>query len=500
MSYNVTQISVLQNADYTWRAHHIFLIRASFEVDAARLLSQPLLYTQDMAMHGRSLIQELENLLLNEDLLFHPVVHQRNDILSLARQIYDHHPGHIALRYQLSEYFDYGDIDTKLSMLRILIRLYPEVYRYQIEFLQHAKGMLWPWLYNKILLSPPCFHSHSWYYTPAIGMAIGHYRDLLDIVFYSDWVQRNYKPIKNFKLYLVIIRSKFVETAVLDWLAYKYPFVQIIEYSTLLYSSPAESLRMLDWSPSMQYIPKRERQAYCASIPAKSEPSSGSVLLNLRTSEYKGNDQHPIMHTRSVMPSTYDLLTQQISLAGLRIHLLSGSSVTQIPAHALVHVAHDYHTQVTQLQHLIDSDYLVGTLTGLTNLAPIAGYRVVYTNMVMLPYERCLGREHIVSTKNLSFLPSLKYVPILERALMFIQPWAEGANPLIHHAIIEDSSPQQLVQAHNEFLALRCNSHPYGNTLHSILASFSLDTLMHSTQNINLCSDTASLFRQLLSY
>ena len=41
----------------------------------------------------------------------------------------------------------------------------------------------------------------------------------------------------------------------------------------------------------------------------------------------------------------------------------------------------------------------------------------MYTNMVMLPYERCLGQNHIVSTKNLIFRPSLKSVSISKEHL-----------------------------------------------------------------------------------
>ena len=86
----------------------------------------------------------------------------------------------------------------------------------------------------------------------------------------------------------------------------------------------------------MQYIHSADRDNYNTSLGNKVGTSSSSIVLNLRTSEYKGNDGDPIMYTRSVRPSTYDLLTQQLTLGGKKPILLSGSSVTQIPAHTQV--------------------------------------------------------------------------------------------------------------------------------------------------------------------
>ena len=203
------------------------------------------------------------------------------------------------------------------------------------------------------------------------GMAIGHYRDLLDIVYYSEWALKSEKVPDNFRLILVIVREKFVETALLDWLVDQFPFIEIAEYSDSLFICPRECLRMLDWSPSMQYIHSADRDNYNTSLGNKVGTSSSSIVFNLRTSEYKGNDGDPIMYTRSVRPSTYDLLTQQLTLGGKQPILLSGSSVTQIPAHTQVHVASDYETQKSQLQHIIGCDYLLGHY-GLTNLAPVA--------------------------------------------------------------------------------------------------------------------------------
>ena len=97
-------------------------------------------------------------------------------------------------------------------------------------------------------------------------MAIGHYRDLLDIVYYSEWALKSEKVPDNFRLILVIIREKFVETALLDWLVDQFPFIEIAEYSDSLFICPRECLRMLDWSPSMQYIHSADRDNYNTSL------------------------------------------------------------------------------------------------------------------------------------------------------------------------------------------------------------------------------------------
>ena len=145
-------------------------IKTAFEVDCTRLLTDSSLYIR--YSNQSKAIQELENLLLDENLFFHPSVHQRQDILEIARLIYDQNPYHLALRYQLSEYFQYDERATKISTLKALIQLYPEIIRYQIDLLQLSKGMVSPWLYNKILTNSYKFHEKCWYYTPAIGMAI----------------------------------------------------------------------------------------------------------------------------------------------------------------------------------------------------------------------------------------------------------------------------------------------------------------------------------------
>lgn len=494
---------VLHKAEMCWRQHHITMISMALAYDLTNILAVETGAQSLKEIAGIlkpiELFLELNDLLRDSKLMVHPLISGRTDITDKAAEL-TKNKDFIATNMEIINYFSFDSSEKTGAIKKTIVR-YPGIKR----------------LYYLLVEHKPLKHRISMFYminnlkfdkeTPdeiiftELGhMAIGHLGGILDIL---SILKRNKSDKK-------IIISETPESACETMINYAYNvYPDILENTQRvdgkhLLEMPINQLSKLYCScnPSHITFTSSQRQKAINSQYNHTQVNKikGKAIMHLRTGNYKYNDQAKTMKIRSVVPSSYEKMVNMATKYNyVIINATADFEPTLVKEAKLLHVT-DKSKELMQWREYSNSEFMIGTQSGISHLTILCNYKVLLTNYTALPYDHMLLSDHsLVACKRINLLKNTFYCTSLEVLSLFMNQWGHEADNLCSIVEVIDLSEDELVRAFEEFIQLPLDK-TWNYTLYKILDKHNLSHLKTILPDTNLFSTTYKDLDKIMSY
>ena len=230
-----------------------------------------------------------------------------------------------------------------------------------------------------------------------------------------------------------------------------------------------------------------------------SQKLSKCVYFHLRTASYKNDHRSFHASLRNVNPYTYVGTARYLQkVAAVEPVLITAD--TSIPDNLplTVHQVTDNESEHIQWKFIRESQFSVGTPSGISQLFNLGSGCTLRTNNNGLALEDIFSSIHLIACKRFQVDNNLaKKFSVAHLAYLICLPW-EIPDGLASFASIRDLSCDELILASKDFLGIyQGNRKP--PTLYDIFNSFGLLSLKDVVPNRNISSTTAKDILRTLS-
>lgn len=284
-------------------------------------------------------------------------------------------------------------------------------------------------------------------FTPFLCMGIGHYYLLLDLI----KILTSISSSATLRVYL----PKFgVGKELLYAVMNDFPSRFEILDTHSVYKEPIENLSSsYDCDFHCSWVSNSCRICVEETIKHKRPPSKEvSIIVHLRTDNYKNDGHHPTQTVRSVDPKSYQLTINKYNKIGVDFRIVTADSNAFKLNGAHHHHVYNLKSALKQWRYYKNADALLGTASGISHLSFLCDYKALLTNFTSLTLEFLLSPMHLFACKKVTTLkPSLLRFAPLERLILYASPW-ELDGGLGEHIEFTPLSEKDIEKAFAEFL------------------------------------------------
>jgi len=474
---------ILIHAELSWRIGHCFRFWGSYFADDFK------------SIRLRNDLLELTEIFWSKDLPCHPLACGHGQSLSLARRIED--IAGPSLRYQINKYMNFNKGNLNLSKQASLALPFSTMHRY--EYLSNRNGGEQYITYRGPIEQEIPF-AHPAVFSPVMEMAIGHYAVIAEYLY----VQRIYASSEP----VYFVRTKYgIECGVLSHLEQEFA-----NFECMTVDNPVDLVKtanhlsdyMLDCDYRMYWLPQSVQTSIRQMLfLSNTSNKKRKIVLHTRTSAYKNDEANVGNNMRSVDPASYSKLVEALSIRHYDVYHISACKDDLIVSGAISVMIENEDDKSRQWQLLQNSDFIIGTSSGISHFACLTQFRALLTNYTSMPSDYFYADGQVVSLKRFRIKKGINNIDAQLFASLLISHWGRGLEreiSLQDIADISDLSEDDLVENALEFidyLSGKTNVHTFHELFAGALPAAKMSFLPNWLVSSTTASDIHAFLRDL---